>query len=162
MIKSSRLNIRRFLPTDYENLRLLDSDHEVMRFTGPGTVQTELETRQNLKRFLNFEGDLGRWVIESNITSQFLGFLMLKECETREIELGYVIKRSCWGNGYASDAVDMILSWYSKRHPDVNYTAKTTPDNFASQRILEKCGFKKQTLTNSSSIKTLVTYKLSL
>lgn len=57
-------------------------------------------------------------------------------------EIGYGISEEYQNNGYATEAVKAILEW-AFSHPEVTAVeAETDPDNTASIRVLEKCGFK--------------------
>lgn len=59
----------------------------------------------------------------------------------RAVEIGYGILPSYEGNGYMTEAVQGMIRWAFAQQ-DVNFVeAETDPDNRASQRILEKCGF---------------------
>ncbi len=56
-------------------------------------------------------------------------------------EIGYGILEEYQGRGCASEAVSAACAW-AFRHPEVTaIEAETDPDNAASQRVLEKCGF---------------------
>ena len=56
-------------------------------------------------------------------------------------EIGYGILEEYRGHGYATEAVKAAVAW-AYGHPDViSVEAETDPDNKASQRVLEKCGF---------------------
>jgi len=57
------------------------------------------------------------------------------------VEIGYGIDEEYQGNGYATEAVNALAAW-ALRQPGVKRVeAETDPDNAASQRVLEKCGF---------------------
>jgi len=57
------------------------------------------------------------------------------------VEIGYGIAEEYRGYGYATEALETILEWAFDQ-PGVNcVAAETVPDNLASQRVLEKCGF---------------------
>ena len=59
----------------------------------------------------------------------------------RAVEIGYGILPSYEGNGYMTEAVQGMIRWAFAQQ-DVDFVeAETDPDNRASQRILEKCGF---------------------
>ena len=61
--------------------------------------------------------------------------------EGRNPEIGYGILEPFQGRGYATEAVRLALQW-AFRNPEVKaIEAETDPDNKASQRVLEKCGF---------------------
>ena len=56
-------------------------------------------------------------------------------------EIGYGISEEYQNNGYATEAVKAVLGW-AFAHPEVAAVeAETDPDNTASKRVLEKCGF---------------------
>lgn len=58
------------------------------------------------------------------------------------VEIGYGILTEYQGRGYATEAVGASVEW-ALTQPGVNRVeAETDPDNRASQRVLEKCGFR--------------------
>jgi len=61
----------------------------------------------------------------------------------RKAELGYRVDFEKQGNGYASQAVKLILKDAFENHKVIEITAGTSKDNIASQRVLEKNAFKK-------------------
>ena len=57
------------------------------------------------------------------------------------VEMGYGVLEEYQGQGYAAEAVDAVVVW-ALDQPDVTRVeAETAPDNRASQRVLDKCGF---------------------
>ena len=72
-----------------------------------------------------------------------IGDLCFKGLDANGItEIGYGIIQEYQGHGYATEAVEAVLKW-AFSHPEVTaIEAETEPDNAASQRVLEKCGFK--------------------
>jgi RimJ/RimL family protein N-acetyltransferase len=57
------------------------------------------------------------------------------------VEIGYGVLEEYQGQGYAAEAVDAVVVW-ALDQPDVTRVeAETAPDNRASQRVLDKCGF---------------------
>ena len=71
-----------------------------------------------------------------------IGDLCFKGLEANGVaEVGYGILEEYQGQGYAAEAVGAAVIWALKQ-PDVTCVeAETAPDNLASQRVLEKCGF---------------------
>jgi RimJ/RimL family protein N-acetyltransferase len=56
-------------------------------------------------------------------------------------EIGYAVVRSCWGRGYATDAVRALAS-RARETPGIGRLVAHTPlDRPASGRVLEKAGF---------------------
>ena len=57
------------------------------------------------------------------------------------VEIGYGIKEKHQGQGYATEAVNAAVMWAFEQPGVTRVEAETEPDNSASQRVLEKCGF---------------------
>ena len=69
------------------------------------------------------------------------GRFNLHHREDGKWEIGYHVAKAYTGNGYATEAVKAVLEW-AFSHPKVTAVeAETYPDNTASKRVLEKCGF---------------------
>ncbi len=81
------------------------------------------------------------WIIERKDGSR-VGDLCFKGLnDDGSVEIGYGISTKYQGRGYATEAVDAMVTW-ALRQPEVKRVeAETEPDNIASQRVLEKCGF---------------------
>lgn len=57
-------------------------------------------------------------------------------------EIGYGLEPEYWGCGYASEAAAALCRWALSQPSVVSVEAETAPDNTASQRVLEKLGFR--------------------
>lgn len=81
------------------------------------------------------------WMIELR-NGTHIGDLCFKGLGTNgTVEIGYGVLEEYQGQGYAAEAVDAVVVW-ALDQPDVTRVeAETAPDNRASQRVLEKCGF---------------------
>ncbi|MEL7465508.1 MAG: GNAT family N-acetyltransferase [Pseudomonadota bacterium] len=58
----------------------------------------------------------------------------------REIEVGYILKRSAWGKGYATEACERLLQFGFEHSPLDYIVATIDPENSASRRVLLKSG----------------------
>ena len=56
-------------------------------------------------------------------------------------EIGYGILEEHQGQGYVTEAVRAAVDWALQQPGVTPVEAETEPDNRASQRVLEKCGF---------------------
>ena len=56
-------------------------------------------------------------------------------------EIGYGILEEHQGQGYATEAVGAAVNWALRQSGVTCVEAETDPDNQASRRVLEKCGF---------------------
>ena len=82
------------------------------------------------------------WMIEKT-DGTHIGDLCFKGLREDGIaEIGYGILEAFQGQGYATEAVRAACRW-AFLHPDVrSLEAETDAENAASQRVLEKCGFR--------------------
>lgn len=81
-----------------------------------------------------------RMTLKDNDT--YIGDLAFKgPARENAVEIGYGILPGYEGKGYAAEAVQAMTQWAFGNSEVVFVEAETAPDNKASQRVLEKCGF---------------------
>jgi RimJ/RimL family protein N-acetyltransferase len=61
---------------------------------------------------------------------------------TAEIEIGYWVGTEHQGKGYATEAVQAVISALRRGFPALRIVAECRPQNSASWRVLEKLGFR--------------------
>lgn len=146
-LQTERLVLRRFTPDDAENLFDLDNDPEVMRFlTGGRTTPRgviESEVMPGFLRYYERFERFGYWAALEKSSGEFVGWFALHPPngdDTSEVELGYRLRRSAWGKGYATEGSRAVLD-KGFRDPGVRRVfARTMAVNFASRRVMEKVG----------------------
>jgi len=148
-LETERLVLRRFTEEDIDNLVELDSDPDVMRFINGGrpTPRDEIEN-EVLPRFLDYYerfAGYGFWAAVEKSTERFVGWFHLRPAEGAhpdEVELGYRLRRSAWGKGYATEG-SLALIHKGFAELDVQrVVASTMVVNVASRRVMEKAGLK--------------------
>ena len=81
------------------------------------------------------------WMIERQ-DGRAVGDLCFKGCNPDgSVEIGYGILPEHQRHGYAAEAVEAAVAWALRQPGVTRVEAETQPDNKASQRVLEKCGF---------------------
>ncbi|MBC7370556.1 MAG: GNAT family N-acetyltransferase [Bdellovibrionaceae bacterium] len=83
-IQTKRTILRRFRHSDLNNMILLESDPDVMRFTPSRIPQGIEKTEARLKSLLEKEAayaPLGVWAVELKDTADFVGWFMLIKTE---------------------------------------------------------------------------------
>ena len=81
------------------------------------------------------------WMIELR-DGTHIGDLCFKGLDAKAMtEIGYGILEEYQGQGYATEAVGAAVHWALQQPGMKRVEAETEPDNRASQRVLEKCGF---------------------
>ncbi len=59
----------------------------------------------------------------------------------RAAEIGYTLGSAYWGRGYATEAVEALIGYLFEEIGVTRIGAMLHPDNIASARVLERCGF---------------------
>ena len=146
MLETERLTLRQFTPDDVENLVELDGDPEVMRYiTGGRPTPREVIEHEELPAFMSGSGGYGFWAAVDKATGEFIGWFHLRPRDdgaADEPELGYRLRRSAWGQGYATEASRALIE---KAFADLGAQrvwAETMVVHTASHRVMEKAGLK--------------------
>ncbi len=148
-LETERLVLRRFTMADADNLVSLDADPDVMRFVTAG-VRTSREEIENkfLPAFLGYyqryEG-FGFWAAVEKATGEFLGWFHFRprpDADPGEIELGYRLRKSAWGKGYATEGSRALIGKGFYEFGVQRVVAEAMAVNAASRRVMEKAGLK--------------------
>lgn len=146
-LETERIVLRRFTAADANNLCDLDSDPEVMRFlTGGKPTPRDVIQNETLPAFLRyyerFDG-FGFWAAIEKSTGDFLGWFHFRPPEGAspdEAELGYRLRKSAWGHGYATEVSRALIRKGFTELGVQRVVASTYTDNYASRRVMEKAG----------------------
>ena len=152
--QTDRLILRRFTEADEGNLVELNGDPEVMRFLHGGPTPRDEVRARIIPTFLGyyerFEG-FGFWAAEESASGQFLGWFHFRPPlldasspvgwdEDGVAELGYRLRRSAWGKGYATEGSRGLIGKGFTEFGVRRVVAETVAGNLGSRRVLEKSG----------------------
>jgi RimJ/RimL family protein N-acetyltransferase len=148
-LETERMVLRRFTEADVDDLFALDSDPEVMRFINSGKP-TPRDMIQNdvLPRFLDYYerfAGYGFWAAIEKSTDEFLGWFHFRPEEggsPDEAELGYRLRKSAWGKGYATEGSRAMIQKGFTEFGVQRVFATTMTVNIASRRVMEKAGLR--------------------
>jgi RimJ/RimL family protein N-acetyltransferase len=144
-LETPRLVLREFEEADLDLLVELDSDPEVMGYINGGAPSDrEIIRREVLPRWLAFyerPGSFGYWAAIERGTGRFVGWFHFRPCNCPgEIELGYRLKRSAWGRGYATEGSRALISKGFAELGLRRVVAVAMAGNAASIRVMERAG----------------------
>lgn len=146
-LKTERLVLRRFTESDADDLFDLDGDPEVMRYlTGGKPTPCDKIRDETLPRFFDYYerfAGFGYWAAVERSTGEFLGWFAFHPPEGRgpeEAELGYRLRRSAWGKGYATEGSRALIRKGFAELGVRRVVAETMAVNTASRRVMEKAG----------------------
>jgi len=126
------------------------ADPTVTRYIG-GRPFSEEET---WARFLRYFGlwqvlGYGYWAIEERASGKFVGeagfadFMRDLEPSVKGLpEIGWVLVPSVHGKGYATEAARAAIAWAESDLKASRMVCLIHPENGASIRVAEKCGFR--------------------
>jgi RimJ/RimL family protein N-acetyltransferase len=148
-LETERLILRRFTGDDVDDLYDLDGDPAVMRYItgGPGTTREEI-AGDYIPMFLDYYerfAGYGFWAAIEKSTGEFLGWFHFRPDEKAppdQPELGYRLRRSAWGKGYATEGSRALIRKGFTELGVQRVVAFTYGEHLASRRVMEKAGMK--------------------
>ena len=151
--ETERLILREFSQQDAKNLYLLNSDPEVVRFTGDVAFESVQEAAQFIETYSEYEfHGFGRWSLLDKVTGEYLGFCGLRrDPTTREVDLGFRLLKSAWGKGFAYEAACEAIEIGAQQYGVRLFVANAMRDNQASIKLLERLGFVPMEAENGDS-----------
>ena len=156
-LKTDRLLLRALAECDLDVGIAILTDPAVMKYVGKTYTKDEVikDLPTAMKRCAG--GCIGIWCVIDRSSQEKLGTVFLlplpideegtnwdlvagDDLPNCEIEIGYILKRSAWGKGYATEAAQRLLKFAFEETPLDEIVAVIDAENIASQSILEKCG----------------------
>jgi ribosomal-protein-alanine N-acetyltransferase len=114
-LETPRLVLRPVTLDDLEDMFAYSSDEQVTRFLRWGPHRTLADTESYLREVLREyeEGKDGPWGIEYRETGKVIGsiHLMAINLTHSKAEIGFVLSRSYWNRGLASEALTKVLEY---------------------------------------------------
>jgi RimJ/RimL family protein N-acetyltransferase len=147
--ETDRLVLRGHTVADFDDCAALWSDPVVTRHIG-GRPSTREDAWSRLLRYAGHWTLLGfgYWVVREKSSGRFVGEVGFADFE-RDIEppfdgapeAGWVLAPWAHGKGLATEAVSGAIGWIGQRFGGVRTVCIIDPDNVASIRVAEKCGY---------------------
>jgi RimJ/RimL family protein N-acetyltransferase len=148
-----RLKFRLMGASDAPLFFELDQDPEVMRYLNDGKPSTWEHIRDafvpRTGRFTNAATGCGLWEVRTREAGEYLGWILVRpygfdtsDHEPDILELGWRLKRHCWGKGIATEAARAILD-VLRPQPGVRaFCALADEANLASTAVMRKLGMR--------------------
>ena len=140
-LETARLLLRMFTPEDLDELHGITRDAEVMRFISDGHPLSRAQTGRNLAAIISafHRRGFGRWALvvkETGALAGYCGFGL--GSEEVGIELAYMLRKSEWGKGFATEAGAACLRYGFENLGLASIAALTRPENLKSRRVMER------------------------
>lgn len=148
--RTDRLVLRTWSDEDSDRFYAAMNTPEVMRHLGG--VQDRSEWDAAVSRIMGYQRDHGHtfWLMERKSDGELLGFCGLKRVNaegsvlTGQFEIGWRLRESAWGEGYAKEAaiasLDLAFGTYGAPH----VVALTVAANLESQGLMKRLGMRRR------------------
>ncbi|HEX4014629.1 MAG TPA: GNAT family N-acetyltransferase [Candidatus Cybelea sp.] len=149
VLETPRLRLRGHRRDDLRACVAMWSDPIVTKYIS-GRASTEQQTWSRICTYIGHWALLGfgYWAIEEKGSNEFVGEAGLADFK-RDVsaslrgrpELGFAIVPRAHGKGYATEAARAALSWADANVAQPTSFCLINPQNAASRRVAEKCGY---------------------
>ena len=143
-IETDRLTITEFTLDMAEDVHKNSLDEDNRRFVPDEVFETTEEARETVEFLISrYGGEEGPFVYPVLLKDRTnIGYVQLVPVEDGW-EIGYHIAKKYTGKGYAAEAVRAFLPVMMKEHQLKQMIGICVAENYASRRVMEKCGFTK-------------------
>jgi ribosomal-protein-alanine N-acetyltransferase len=141
MIETSRLTIRPFAETDFDELLRHRSDPDVMKYLGGVPEAEAVRSRLDfyIEHFNKHGFAMGALIWKE--TGAFIGVGGLQlVADGSDVEVGYTVNKNFWGQGIATECAVGCLEFGFHDADLKRIIAQTQSANLGSRRVLEKSG----------------------
>lgn len=148
--ETERLRLREWGEADGERFYSIMNTPAVMRHLGG--VQDRATWDAAFERIKGFQRDFGHtfWLVERKEDGELLGFCGLKRVNspgtdlTGQFEIGWRLRESAWGSGYAKEAAIASLDLAFGRFGAPHVLALTVGPNDESQGLMKRLGMRRR------------------
>ena len=139
--ETKRCYICEMTSEDMDALYEILTDEETAKYlpAKAGTREEELEKLVSYVSCVYSFFGYGYWGVFSKETGELIGRAGFKEGEY-PLEAGYVIKRSEWGKGYATEVLSELVCYANEEMACTEIVVNIDERNTASLRVADKCG----------------------
>lgn len=133
-IHTSRLIIRDYVPSDWQDLQEIFSDPQVMRYCEP--VYTPEQTKETLALFIQ-KGIA--YAVTLADSGKVIGHALFAQLEQGIYEIAWFYNRSYWSRGYAYEASKALID-YGFQELQLHKIVAETIDPVKSTGLMRKLG----------------------
>jgi [ribosomal protein S5]-alanine N-acetyltransferase len=153
-LETARLRLRKAVLKDAEAIfRSYARDAEATRYVSWRSHYTVNQTRKFLRACVIGwkERKALHWAITRKDNRQLIGMISAR-VDGHKWELGYVLARPHWGQGYMTEAVEKVVDWALKQPEIYRVWAVCDVDNLGSARVMAKAGMTREGILRRWSV----------
>ena len=155
IIETARLRLRGHRVADFGDCAAMWGDAAVARYISGRPSSTD----ESWARMLRYAGlwallGYGYWALEEKASRRFVGDVGFADFK-RDIEpsfggapeIGWALASWAHGKGFATEAVSAAVAWGDRHFGAAPTVCMIAPENAASIRVAEKCGYREYART---------------
>ncbi len=158
LFQTERMRLRPVMRGDLDVLVELDSDPAVMRYISGGAPNPRsVYESELLPRMMAYTDEpYGFFSAFARDSDEFLGWFHLRPSVFEEglLELGYRLRRDCWGRGLATEGSRTLVEHGFETLELPAIDACAMPENHASIAVMRKCGLREVGLAKHPRVET--------
>ncbi|BES61003.1 GNAT family N-acetyltransferase [Dysgonomonas capnocytophagoides] len=140
ILETKRLKLRELDLIDTKDFYDLNSNPNVIKYTGDAAFNSINEAKQFLENYQDYKlNGYGRWAVIVKETNQFIGWCGLK-LNSHETDIGFRFFEEEWDKGYATESAIACLDYGFEDLKIRRIIGRAMKNNVRSIRILEKIG----------------------
>ncbi|MEN6357878.1 MAG: GNAT family N-acetyltransferase [Armatimonadota bacterium] len=145
-LETERLVIRKYTLEDIDDYYGFASDPEVTKFLRWGPHPNWSYTSEYIQGVLDSYSD-GKdtpWGIEHKAEKKIIGSIHIMQLDLyhKKAQIGFVLARTYWGNGYMVEAVNTVFEYCFTKLQLNRIEGLCIPENNAGVRVMQKTGMK--------------------
>src|SRR2546423_9801372 len=162
-LEPDRLTLRMLRESDFEAYAEMCADPEIMRYIGDGQPLARPMAWRKLAMMVGHWSlrGYGLWAAEERSSDAFAGYIGFWNPEGWPgFELGWTLRRSFWGRGYATEGARAALQFAFTQLKQPHVISLIHPENAASIRVAQRLG---ERLLDSAEVmgKTALLYRIN-
>ena len=144
--ETNRTVIRELCAQDIDEVVKISREEHILKFVEDGRVPEEEQKEKLLAYIDNIYSfyDYGIWGIFDRADGCLIGLIsldLLTDTEEAEYETGFFIRKERLGQGFAKEAIEMVVNYAKNKLSASELIAVTDYENMPARFLLEKCGF---------------------
>jgi RimJ/RimL family protein N-acetyltransferase len=147
-LRTQRLRMRAWTATDRDDFAEMNADPEVMEHLSSTLTREQSDAFVDRIEQAFVERGWGLWALEAD--GSFLGFTglwpadfhapFMDGLEPPVVEVGWRLRRSAWGHGYATEAAREAIRFGFEELRLPQIVSFTTVDNVRSRAVMQRLG----------------------
>jgi ribosomal-protein-alanine N-acetyltransferase len=143
-LRTARLLLRRVKESDDKDMFEYTGNHDVTKFLSWNPHTDIAQTKEYIDHLILEYDMLDRyaWAIEKCDSSKFIGIVRIFDLSfaNKRVELSYILNPAFQGKGIALVAIRAVIEFCFDKVGLNRIQAKCTPDNFPSERVIQRLG----------------------